>query len=146
MYLFSLSCFIYFLLKTSFHVFILSSILSIPLLLLSFYPISFSFPLVSLTLSIPPSLPLSLPPSPLPVSLSYFPSSPCPLQLSITLSLPPSPSPSPPPSVPPSLPPSGSDPAVWWMRWTSLAWSWMRLYGSSRLTSASRAKLRRWRG
>lgn len=36
--------------------------------------------------------------------------------------------------------------AAWWTRWTSPAWSWTRPCGSSRRTSACRAKPRRWSG
>lgn len=33
--------------------------------------------------------------------------------------------------------------AVWWMKWTSQLWSWMKRSGNSRHTSECREKLRR---
>lgn len=39
-----------------------------------------------------------------------------------------------------------SIPAVWWTKWTSLPWSWMRPSASSRRTSVSRGRLRKWSG
>lgn len=36
--------------------------------------------------------------------------------------------------------------AVWWMKWTSKAWSWTRLSGNFRTTSVFRVRPKRWSG
>lgn len=36
--------------------------------------------------------------------------------------------------------------AVWWMRWTSPQWSWMKHSGNFRPTSVSKEKPRKWSG